>query len=170
MLCLLDSGATSCWISRTALPPDIPTNQVPTVMNQTLAGSFTSNESGNIHNLLLPEFHHTRRIKIVPAKIFNKGCCYDMILGRDFMAELGIVLDFKHKMMEWDRSTITMHEYPKDYHATMFATNLLLNEIDSNLETNDSITMLEQSSDMHYQENEVDPAGYKTTTIRTSLN
>ena len=25
------------------------------------------------------------------------------------------------------------------------------------------------SSDMHYQETEVDPAGYKTTTIRTSL-
>ena len=37
-----------------------------------------------------------------------------------------------------------------------FDINLLLNEIDSNLETNDSITMLEQSSDLQYQEKEVD--------------
>ena len=62
-----------------------------------------------------------------------------------------------------------MHEYPKDSHSTGIATNLLLNEINSNLEMNDSITMFEQSSDIHYQEKEVDPAGYKTTTIRTSL-
>ena len=34
---------------------------------------------------------------------------------------------------------------------------------------NDSITMLEQSSDLQYQEKEVDLVGYKTTTIRTSL-
>ena len=57
MLCLMDSGATGCWISRTALPPDIQPNQVPMVTNQTLAGSFTSNELVDIHNLLLPEFH-----------------------------------------------------------------------------------------------------------------
>ena len=108
-------------------------------------------------------------ISTIPAKIFNKGCHYDMILGRDFMMELGIVLDFKRKTMEWDGSTITMHEYPKDYQATTFAINLLLNEIDCNLEVNDIITMLEQSSDLQYQEKEVDLVGYKTTTIRTSL-
>ena len=129
MLCLLDSGATGCWISCTALPPDIQTNQVPMVANQTLAGSFTSNESVDIYNLLLPEFHCTRRIETVPAKIFNKGCHYDMILGRHFMTELGIVLDFKCKTMEWDGSTITMREYPKGCQPTMFTINLLLNKI-----------------------------------------
>ena len=136
MLCLLDSGATGCWISHTALPPDIQTNQVPTVTNQTLAGSFTSNDSVGIHNLLLPEFHQMRCIETLPAKIFNKGCRYDMILGRDFMAELGIVLDFKLKIMEWDGSTVTMCEYPKDYQPMTFAANLLLNEINCNLEMN----------------------------------
>ena len=129
MLCLLDSGATGCWISRTALPPDIQTNQVPMVTTQTLAGSFTSNESVDIHNLLLPEFHRMRCIETIPAKIFNKGCHYDMILGRDFMTELGIVLDFKCKTMEWDGSTITMREYPKGCQPTTFTINLLLNEI-----------------------------------------
>ena len=85
------------------------------------------------------------------------------------MMELGFVLDFKRKMMEWDRSTITMREYHKDYQPTTFAINLLLNEIDCNLETNDSITMIEQSSDLQYQQKEVDLVGHKTTTIRTSL-
>ena len=68
------------------------------------------------------------------------------------MMELGIVLDFKRKMMEWDGSTITVCEYPKDYQPMTFATKLLLNKIDCNLEMNDSITMLDKSSDMLYQE------------------
>ena len=49
-----------------------------------------------------------------------------MILGRDFVMELGIVLDFKRKTMEWDGSTITMSEYPKDYQPTMFATKFFI--------------------------------------------
>ena len=65
-------------------------------------------------------------IETIPAKIFNKGCCYDMVLDRDFVMELGIVLDFKRKTMEWDGSTITMHEYPKDYQPTMFATKCFI--------------------------------------------
>ena len=44
-LCLLDSGATGCWISREKLPPHIRTYHVAPVTNQTLAGNFTANFS-----------------------------------------------------------------------------------------------------------------------------
>ena len=61
MLCLLDSGATGCWISRKQLPSTIRTNKIPAITNQTLAGNFMSNESITLKNVLLPEFHRTRR-------------------------------------------------------------------------------------------------------------
>ena len=108
MLCLLDSGATGCWISRKKLPPTIHTNKIPAITNQTLAGSFTSNESISLKNVLLPEFHHTRHLDTLQAKIFDQTCRYDMILGRDFMIDLGIVLNFDSKSMEWDKAIVAM--------------------------------------------------------------
>ena len=95
MLCLLDSGATGCWISRKQLPSTIRTNKIPAITNQTLAGNFTSNESITLKHVLLPEFHRTRRLDTLQAKIFDQSCRYDMILGRDLMNDLGIVLNFE---------------------------------------------------------------------------
>ena len=65
--------------------------------------------------------------------------------------------------------TIAMCEYDQHQEPTMLATNLLLNVLDSILEEKDSIIMLDKPSDINYQEKDVDPAGYKTTTICTSL-
>ena len=139
------------------------------ITNQTLAGTFTANEEVKLHNILLPEFHKTRCIQTLMARIFDHGCRYDMILGRNLMNDLGIVLDFNTKSMAWDGSTVTMREYDQTQEQTSLATNLLLDIIDSNLEANDSITLLDQPSEVHYQEKDVDPSGYKTKTIRTSL-
>ena len=168
-LCLLDSGATGCWLSRSKLPPHIRTYHMAPITNQTLAGTFTANEEVELYNILLPEFHKTRRIQTLTAKIFDHGCRYDMILRRNLMNDLGIVLDFNNKSMAWDGSTVAMREYDQTQEQTSLATNLLLNVVHSNLEANDSITLLNQHSDMNYQEKDVDPSGYKTKTIHTSL-
>ena len=85
------------------------------------------------------------------------------------MNKLGIVLNFNNKAMTWDGSTVAMHEYDHNHDPTTLATNLLLDVLDSRLEANDSITMVDKPSNLHYQEKDVDPAGYKTTKIRTSL-
>ena len=103
------------------------------------------------------------------AKIFDSGCQYNMILGWNLMNDLGIVLDFNNKSMVWDGSTVTMRGYDQNQEPTTLATNLLLNILDSHLEANDSFLMLDKPSDMNYQEKDVDPSGYKTKTIRTSL-
>ena len=58
-LCLLDLGATGCWISREKLLPHIRTYHVAPVTNQTLAGNFTANEEVKLHDVLLPKFHKT---------------------------------------------------------------------------------------------------------------
>ena len=124
MLCLLDSGTTGCWISRKKLPPAIHTNKIPAVTNHTLASSFTADESIILKNVLLPEFHRTRPLDTLQAKIFDQTCCYDMILGRDLMNDLGIVLNFDSKSMEWDKSVVAMREHPINTSTNSFATNL----------------------------------------------
>ena len=169
MLCLLDSGATGCWISREKLPSTVRTNKIPAITNQTLAGNFTANESVMLKNVLLPEFHRTRRLDTLQAKIFDQKCRYDMILGRYLMNDLGSVLNFKLKSMEWDKAIVAMQEHPINASNTSFATNHLLEAIDGGLDTNDSTFVLDQSSDLHCQANKANPEGYKSRTISTSL-
>ena len=169
MLCLLDSGATGCWISREKLPSMIRTNKIPAIINQTLAGNFTANESVMLKNVLLPEFHRTHRLDTLQAKIFDQTCRYDMILGHDLMNDLGIVLNFESKSMEWDKAIVAMREHPKNASNTSFATNLLLEAIDGGLDNNDSTFVLDEPSDLHYQANNANPEGYKSRTISTSL-
>ena len=169
MLCLLDSGATVCWISREKLHSMVWTNKIPAITNQTLAGNFTANESVMLKNVLLPEFHHTRRLDTLQAKIFNPKCRYDMILGRDLLNDLGIILNFESKSMEWDKAIVAMQEHPINASNTSFAMNLLLDAIDGSLDTNDSTFVLDQFSDLHCQANKANPEGYKSRTISTSL-
>ena len=154
MLCLLHSGAMGCWISRKKLPSTIHTNKILAITNQTLAGNFTAIESIILKNVLLPEFHRTRRLDTLQAKIFNQTCHYDMILGRDLMNDLGIVLN-------WDKAIVDMREHPINASTTSFAMNLLLDAIDGSLDTNDSTFVLHQPSDLHYQANNANPDGYK---------
>ena len=169
MLCLLDSGATGCWISRKKLPSMIRTNKIPAITNQMMAGDFTSNESITLKNVILPEFHRTRRLDALQAKIFDQSCRYNMILGRDLMNDLCIVLNFESKSMEWDKAIVAMREHPANASNISVATNLLLEAIDGGLENNDSTFVLDQPSDLHYQANNANPEGYKSRTISTSL-
>ena len=96
LLCLLDSGTTSCWITCNAIP-------MSAITNQTLAGTFSSNQELTLSNTLFPEFHRARSIDNIQAKIFDQPCQYDMIVGCDLMSELGIILDFKNKTITWDK-------------------------------------------------------------------
>ena len=169
MLCLLDSGATGCWISKKKLPSTIRTNKIPAITNQTLAGNFTANESIVLKNVLLPEFPRTRRLDTFEAKIFDQTCCYDMILDRDLMNDLSIILNFELKSMEWDKAIVAMREHPINTSTTSFATNLLLDAIDDGLDNNDSTFVLDQPSNLHYQANNANPDGYKSKPIATSL-
>ena len=72
--------------------------------NQTLAGTFSSNQELTLSNALFPEIHRSQNIDNIKAKIFNQPCHYNMILCRDLMNELGIILDFKNKTITWDNA------------------------------------------------------------------
>ena len=85
------------------------------------------------------------------------------------MNNLGIVLNFDSKSMEWDKAIVAMQEHPINTSNTSFATNLLLDAINGSMENNDGTFVLDQPSDLHYQAKNASPDGYKSTTISTSL-
>ena len=62
LLCLLDSGATSCWINSTVIPENTQGIAVSETMNQTLAGTFSSNKELTLYNVILPKFYRSRHI------------------------------------------------------------------------------------------------------------
>ena len=175
LLCLLDSGATGSWISRTRLPQHIQGKKVAEVTSQTLAGTFTSNQEIQLEQVMLPEFFKTRKIDSVYAKIYTTPCRYDMILGRDLLNDLGIILDFKNKNMEWDQAQIPMRSYPSNHNSATTAIEWLLDAVDNDLVGNDetltrvSDTTPHQVNETNYQEKDVDPDSYKFKTIRASL-
>ena len=62
LLYLLDSGATSSWITKRKLPKGVVINTVSTVSNQTMAGTFSSNEQVELRGVVFPEFCHTQKL------------------------------------------------------------------------------------------------------------
>ena len=173
LLCLLDSGATGCWICQKRLPPSIHGKTVPKVTNQTLAGTFTSTQETSLQQVILLEFYCTRRLDNLSAKLFFSACRYDMILGRDFLNSLGLILAFKNKDMTWDKSTIAMHKFLANTSSTELATTFLLDAVED-LDLNDGPSVPESepsasAAEIQYQEKDAGPDGYKSKWIRSSL-
>ena len=56
LLCLLDSGTTSSWIARKQFPKGVFGKTVQTVSNQTMAGTFSSNQQVELEGVVYPEF------------------------------------------------------------------------------------------------------------------
>ena len=98
-----------------------------------------------------------------------------MILGRDLLNDLGIILDFKNKSMEWDQAQIPMRSYPSNHDSATTATEWLLDAVDNDLVGNDetltqvSDTTSHQVNETNYQEQDIGPDGYKSKTICASL-
>ena len=174
LLCLLDSGTTGCWISHTKVPGGTPRNMVFKVVNQTLASTFSSMEEIQLHNIFLPELHHTHQLDQLTAMIFTMDCHYHMILGRDLLSDLGLILNFSTKSMEWDKAVINMHSFPINTIPDDLVTHFLLESIDNDLDLNDSMSPIPDNSSMSMsgsfcQAKDGDPDGYKTKTIQESL-
>ena len=90
LLCLLDSGATSSWVTRKRLPKGVFGRTVQTVSNQTMAGMFSSDQQVELEGVVFPECFQMLRLDNVEARIFNSDCWYDMIIGHDILNALGI--------------------------------------------------------------------------------
>ena len=68
-------------------------------------GIFSAKKVGNL-DLVFPEYLHSKRMHIAPNiiefKDEDQAPMFGLIIGTDFMQQLGIVLDFKIKMITID--------------------------------------------------------------------
>ncbi len=107
---LLDSGSTTKIKNKKCLPRHCKPCKISSnrILN-TLAGTYTSTEAVNMHNLRLPEFDKNRNVNQQKALVFQSETCkYDVILGAYF---------FWHKQAlmlitaqePWNSSTMNGH-------------------------------------------------------------
>ena len=78
---------------------------------QTKAGTFQTSSKVNC-SFSLPEFHDNRDItwKFYVDEADNADSKYDMIIGRDLLAELGMDFSFKKGTMTWDGAEVHMKD------------------------------------------------------------
>ena len=108
---LLDSGSTTSWIKRSVLQgKDLQTFKVPAITGSTLAGNFKANELIWLKDTKLQELDPHRTVLEMGLHVFDAPCRYDAVIGRKVLIELGIILDFKQKIIEWDDKILPMKE------------------------------------------------------------
>ena len=106
---LLDSGASESIAHITLFDKDkIRKNTSATNWN-TMAGNFSTNARGTL-KLRLPELNPSAELKVV-CHVTNRQSNYKIILGRDVLSELGIVLDFKRRVISWNESEAQMKPF-----------------------------------------------------------
>lgn len=112
---LFDSGGSNCLIHESVLPLGATKIAIEQGLQncQTAAGDFNVTHKTRIHNCILPEFDRSKRIYGTTAMIFNAACSYDIIIGRDFLRDIGVVLNFKSNLMHWMDNEVKMK--PRDF-------------------------------------------------------
>lgn len=108
---LFDSGASHSLIHSNCLPE----NCVPDVLTQsaqssTAAGNFDTSRQVILKDIYLPEFDRSKRITGCEARVFDAPCQYDVILGRDFLFNIGFIIDFDAKDMKWLGQNVLMQD------------------------------------------------------------
>ena len=80
----------------------------------TLAGEMDSSLTVQLQGLSFPEFFKKRTMDL-ECRVFQSYCRYDAIIGRDLMSEIGVKLDFKNKLVQWDGMSVDMKVYERSY-------------------------------------------------------
>jgi hypothetical protein len=83
-------------------------SKVPQLMSQTLAGQLSSAKAVLFSNTLFPELSRGKCMRKSFVQVVDMKSRYNMILGRDVINQLGLILDFKEKMVQWDKDFIPM--------------------------------------------------------------
>ena len=109
--CLLDTGTSQSLVLKEFLPFSLAVTRSkrPTKW-QTLGGSIVTKQLATL-NFKIPELSTTKLITWtchVDASSKRKYVPYDMILGLDFLSELGFVLDFESRIVQWGESRMEM--------------------------------------------------------------
>ena len=122
---LLDHGGSHVLVKRSALPSNLemfPINSGGAF--DTAAGSLNTTHYVYLHDVILPEFSMSRRVKQVKAFVFdNDSVLYDVIFGRSFLNSCKIDVLSSSLSCRWYELEIPFH--PPDF----FQNKKLIHEI-----------------------------------------
>lgn len=108
---LLDTGTSRSLISKTAIDKMkdnvVTTQQEKVTRWVTQAGEFVTKWTCSIKNVKLPQFNVHRHFTF-NAAMFSHKQGYDVILGRDFMTQLGMQILYDEGLFEWEGAKSTM--------------------------------------------------------------
>ena len=110
---LLDTGCAATLINKDYVKR-LKTKTAKATNWVTKAGTFQTTRKAKI-GFILPEFHENRDIlwEMYVDEADRQNTSYDIIIGRDLLAELGINFLFDKRVMVWDNSSVLMksHDY-----------------------------------------------------------
>ena len=124
---LFDSGSTDNIVSKTTLPKDTGYHRlaVPITM-RTAQGSYECTEYCYLNNIMFPELSLTRKCKTIKCLVIDKTMGYQLIIGRRYMKEIEIQMDFATSTIQWLGKEMTFHQ--RNY----FADNNIIRKILTN--------------------------------------
>lgn len=99
---------------RRVIPRGARLDQGNRQMFNTLAGAYASRGSATIRGMRLPAFDKNRIIEEHSFEVFDADCRYDIILGGDFLAKIGMNLKYDDLSIEWYGNTIPMETITTD--------------------------------------------------------
>ena len=117
---LFDSGGSATMIHERCLPKGcIPTLLTNNVTSTTIAGNFVSERYVYLKEITLPEFDRNKKIDGQGAFVFNGECRYNVILGRDFLTNTGIDIQFTDGTIRWMNVVVAMKANESDTADTL---------------------------------------------------
>ena len=121
--CLLDTGTTSSMVLKNLVTlSQLITKEKKPVTWKTLSGSLVTEKSAKL-KFKIPELSTSKTITWtchVDETSDRDKVPYDMILGLDFLIEMGFLLDFETKTIKWGESRMEMLPFGTVTNKTKF--------------------------------------------------
>jgi Reverse transcriptase (RNA-dependent DNA polymerase)/Retroviral aspartyl protease len=109
LLTLIDSGSSSTWVARRAIPPTTQLKQQAPLQGITLAGSLSMTSYLPEQKIWFIELRPTQVIQIPALPIFDQpDCPYNIIMGRDCLQRAGIEISFLSKSISMQEAVLAM--------------------------------------------------------------
>ena len=124
---LFDSGSTDNIAKKDSLPKDtvLYTLATPITM-RTAQGTYMCKHYCVLKQAMIPELSLTRRCKAIKCLVIDSEMTYQVIIGRKYMKQIGISMDFATSSIHWYGKEMSFH--PRSF----FKNNELLRKVLSN--------------------------------------
>ena len=107
---LFDSGGSLSLIHERVMPQGISLSDETSQLIHTIAVTYSSHASSvMLYDLILPDFIQSVQIFQQKCQVFNGLCTFDVILGRDFLRQVGLTIDFVNNTMSCMDMIVPMH-------------------------------------------------------------